>query len=77
MLQDIRVYNDIYPVYKMVDTCGGEFDAVTPYYYSCYDEEDESVRSKEEKILVIGSRFSLGSDRVSSSTTAAYRASGP
>ena len=55
VLQDIRVYNDIYPVYKMVDTCGGEFDAVTPYYYSCYDEEDESVRSKEEKILVIGS----------------------
>ena len=39
----------------MVDTCGGEFDAVTPYYYSCYDEEDESVRSHEKKILVIGS----------------------
>ena len=55
VLQDIRVYNDIYPVYKMVDTCGGEFDALTPYYYSCYDEEDESVRSHEEKILVIGS----------------------
>ena len=55
VLQDIRVYNDIYPVYKMVDTCGGEFDALTPYYYSCYDEEDESIRSHEEKILVIGS----------------------
>ena len=55
VIQDIRVYNDIYPVYKMVDTCGGEFDAATPYYYSCYDEEDESVRSPEEKILVIGS----------------------
>ena len=55
VLQDIRVYNDIYPVYKMVDTCGGEFDALTPYYYSCYDEEDESVRSHEKKILVIGS----------------------
>ena len=55
VLQDIRVYNDIYPVYKMVDTCGGEFDALTPYYYSCYDEEDESIRSPEEKILVIGS----------------------
>lgn len=55
VLQDIRVYNDIYPVYKMVDTCGGEFDAMTPYYYSCYDEEDESVRSHEKKILVIGS----------------------
>ncbi len=55
VIQDIRVYNDIYPVYKMVDTCGGEFDAVTPYYYSCYDGEDESVPSPEEKILVIGS----------------------
>lgn len=55
VLQDIRVYNDIYPVYKMVDTCGGEFDAMTPYYYSCYDEEDESVRNHEKKILVIGS----------------------
>ena len=55
VLQDIRVYNDIYPVYKMVDTCGGEFDAMTPYYYSCYDEADESVRSHEKKILVIGS----------------------
>ena len=55
VLLDIRVYNDIYPVYKMVDTCGGEFDAVTPYYYSCYDEEDESVPSHEKKILVIGS----------------------
>ena len=55
VLQDIRVYNDIYPVYKMVDTCGGEFDAVTPYYYSCYDEEDESVPRHEKKILVIGS----------------------
>ena len=55
VLQDIRVYNDIYPVYKMVDTCGGEFDAVTPYYYSCYDDEDESIPSPEEKILVIGS----------------------
>lgn len=55
VLQDIRIYNDIFPVYKMVDTCGGEFDAVTPYYYSCYDEEDESQISVEDKILVIGS----------------------
>lgn len=54
-LQDMRVYNDIYPVYKVVDTCGGEFDAVTPYYYSCYDGEDESRISNNKKILVIGS----------------------
>lgn len=55
VLQDIRIYNDIFPVYKMVDTCGGEFDAATPYYYSCYDDEDEVEVSPEEKILVIGS----------------------
>ncbi|MCB6992030.1 carbamoyl-phosphate synthase (glutamine-hydrolyzing) large subunit [bacterium 210820-DFI.6.37] len=55
VLQDIRIYNDIFPVYKMVDTCGGEFDAATPYYYSCYDAEDEVRVSDEEKILVVGS----------------------
>ncbi|WP_312095113.1 carbamoyl-phosphate synthase large subunit, partial [Aminipila sp.] len=55
VLQDMRVYNDIYPVYKVVDTCGGEFDAVTPYYYSCYEGEDESKISQNKKILVIGS----------------------
>lgn len=55
VLQDIRIYNDIFPVYKMVDTCGGEFDAATPYYYSCYDGEDEVQVSEEEKILVVGS----------------------
>ena len=31
----------IVPTYKMVDTCAAEFEAVTPYYYSCYDTEDE------------------------------------
>ena len=37
----LRVKYDIIPVYKMVDTCAGEFEAVTPYYYSTYDKEDE------------------------------------
>jgi len=55
VLTDIRVYNDIFPVYKMVDTCGGEYDALTPYYYSCFDTEDESRISGEEKILIVGS----------------------
>ena len=55
VLTDIRVYNDIFPVYKMVDTCGGEYDARTPYYYSCFDAEDESRISDEEKILLVGS----------------------
>ena len=39
----------------MVDTCSGEFEAKTPYYYSCYEDEDESVVSDKEKIMVIGS----------------------
>lgn len=55
IMQDMRIYHDIFPVYKMVDTCGGEFDAATPYYYSCYDAEDESRISGRDKILVIGS----------------------
>ncbi len=55
VLQDIRVYHDIYPVYKTVDTCAGEFDALTPYYYSSYGGENESKRSQNEKILVVGS----------------------
>ncbi|MDR1068984.1 MAG: carbamoyl-phosphate synthase large subunit, partial [Clostridiales Family XIII bacterium] len=55
VLRDIRVYNDIFPVYKMVDTCGGEFEALTPYYYSCFEKEDESRISDEKKILVVGS----------------------
>lgn len=55
MLNDIRSRNNIFPVYKMVDTCSGEFDAKTPYYYSCYEDEDEVVESQGRKILMIGS----------------------
>ncbi|WP_066500647.1 carbamoyl-phosphate synthase (glutamine-hydrolyzing) large subunit [Abyssisolibacter fermentans] len=54
-IQEIREENRIYPVYKMVDTCGGEFDAKTPYYYSCYEEEDENIISDDKKIVVVGS----------------------
>jgi len=54
-LNDIRINNNIYPVYKMVDTCSGEFEASTPYYYSCYEEEDENIVTDNKKILVIGS----------------------
>ncbi|MDR3305265.1 MAG: carbamoyl-phosphate synthase large subunit [Clostridiales Family XIII bacterium] len=55
VLTDIRIYNDIFPVYKVVDTCGGEFEALTPYYYSCFDTEDESRISGEDKVLIVGS----------------------
>ncbi|KQR69905.1 carbamoyl-phosphate synthase large subunit [Pedobacter sp. Leaf176] len=42
-------------VYKMVDTCAAEFPAQTPYYYSSFDEENESVSSDKKKIIVLGS----------------------
>ncbi len=42
-------------VYKLVDTCAAEFEAQTPYYYSTFDEENESVVSDRKKILVLGS----------------------
>ncbi len=45
----------ITPVYKMVDTCAGEFDAISPYYYSTYDKVDEVIESDNDKVLVIGS----------------------
>ena len=43
----------IFPVYKMVDTCAGEYEAVTPYYYSTYDDENEAVRNEGKKVIVI------------------------
>lgn len=52
---DLRKENGIVPVYKMVDTCAGEFTSATPYFYSSYEQENESVRSGREKIVVLGS----------------------
>ena len=50
-----RVETGIKPVYKMVDTCAGEFDSSTPYFYSTYEMENESVKSNRPSILVLGS----------------------
>lgn len=50
-----KLDNNIHPVYKMVDTCSGEFQSETPYYYSCYEDQDENIVSEEKKIVVIGS----------------------
>lgn len=55
MVDTIRRAHGIYPVYKMVDTCAAEFESHTPYYYSSYEDEDENLITKEEKIMVIGS----------------------
>lgn len=45
----------IHPVYQMVDTCGGEFEAISPYYYSSYESVDEVVVSSRKKVIVLGS----------------------
>lgn len=42
-------------VYKLVDTCAAEFEAHTPYYYSSFDTENESVRSEKKKVIILGS----------------------
>jgi carbamoyl-phosphate synthase large subunit len=44
----------IRPVFKSVDTCAGEFEAFTPYYYSTYERTNESVRSDRKKIVILG-----------------------
>ena len=43
------------PVYKMIDTCASEFESYVPYFYSTYEEENESVVSERKKIIVLGS----------------------
>lgn len=45
----------LHRVYKMVDTCAAEFQAKTPYYYSTYEGENESIPSTKKKIIVLGS----------------------
>jgi carbamoyl-phosphate synthase large subunit len=50
-----REQNKIFPVYKMVDTCAGEFESSTPYYYSTYETEDEVLPSEKHKVVVLGS----------------------
>lgn len=54
-LYNLRKANGIVPVYKKVDTCAGEFTSATPYLYSSYDQENESIVSAKKKIIVLGS----------------------
>ncbi|MCQ2429284.1 MAG: carbamoyl-phosphate synthase large subunit [Clostridia bacterium] len=51
----IRVREGIYPVYKMIDTCAGEFESHTAYLYSTYASENESRVSDRKKVIVLGS----------------------
>jgi len=50
-----RFEHGIVPVYKMIDSCAAEHDTYVPYFYSTYEQENESVRSDRKKILVLGS----------------------
>ncbi|ELH1728846.1 carbamoyl-phosphate synthase large subunit [Staphylococcus pseudintermedius] len=51
----LRQQHNICPVYKMVDTCAAEFESTTPYFYGTYEEENESLVTEKEKIIVLGS----------------------
>ena len=52
---NFRKENNIYPVYKFIDTCAGEFDSYVPYFYSTYEHQNESIRTDKKKIVVLGS----------------------
>lgn len=54
-VRQMRKENKILPVYKMVDTCAAEFESNTPYFYSCYDKENESYKTDKPSVLVLGS----------------------
>ena len=59
-VKSLRIKYGIHAAYKMVDTCAGEFESQTPYYYSCYGSENEVIisenaKDKKKKVLVIGS----------------------
>ncbi|MBO4994238.1 MAG: carbamoyl-phosphate synthase large subunit [Alistipes sp.] len=51
----LRKKENVFPVYKIIDSCAGEIDTYVPYFYSTYEAENESVRSDRKKILVLGS----------------------
>ena len=53
-IRQLRKKLGIQPVYKLVDTCAAEFESYTPYYYSCYDQENESEPSDRKKIMILG-----------------------
>lgn len=54
-IYEIRKKYNIFPVYKMIDICAHEFDSYVPYFYSTYEDYNESIVSHKEKIIVLGS----------------------
>jgi carbamoyl-phosphate synthase large subunit len=57
---ELTIYNwrkehNLIPVYKMVDTCAAEFESETPYFYGTYEDENESIKTDRESVIVLGS----------------------
>ncbi len=54
-IRELRGKLGVKPVFKTVDTCAAEFEAETPYHFSTYQDENESVRSEKKKVMILGS----------------------
>jgi carbamoyl-phosphate synthase large subunit len=54
-VRELRAREGVLPTFKTVDTCAAEFDAYTPYYYSTYEDEDETFSSERPRIVILGS----------------------
>ncbi|MHB1390786.1 MAG: carbamoyl-phosphate synthase large subunit [Thermoleophilia bacterium] len=54
-VRNARLTAGVIPVFKSVDTCAAEFEAQTPYFYSCYEQENEALRTDREKVIILGS----------------------
>jgi carbamoyl-phosphate synthase large subunit len=54
-VRELRYANGIRPIFKLVDTCAAEFESITPYFYSSYEEEDEAPPTSKRKIIILGS----------------------
>lgn len=54
VVRALRKQKGVVPVYKTVDTCAAEFEAFTPYHYSTYDRENESIQSNRKKVIILG-----------------------
>jgi carbamoyl-phosphate synthase large subunit len=54
-VRELREAKGIKPVFKLVDTCAAEFESMTPYLYSTYDEENEAPPTKTHKVIILGS----------------------
>ncbi|MGZ8461380.1 MAG: carbamoyl-phosphate synthase large subunit, partial [Candidatus Deferrimicrobiaceae bacterium] len=54
LVRALRLRAGVRPGFRRVDTCGAEFEAYTPYFYSSYDEENESIPSSRKKVIILG-----------------------